>query len=317
MGDYKLSAGNYPASAMSENRARFDGYSSDAASADSVKANEILAGIKAAGKSKQDEARTYITTNGVLKPGVKKDSGRKATKKVGKTTRIVLDVALTLMLVFEMFIQYTGAFLHEVIGFALFATIAAHMALSAKWVKGTVQATQKGKLGGRHAALAVVGCLLAVTTVALGLSSVAISSILYSAGFVWPIGTYAAWATVHAFSAYALCALVVVHLAMHWAFLASAFKVPYDPSRRRAISTGVNVLAGLGVVALGIAAAGTMTPQVSSAAQGAGNSGGTSAGATVSSQANAMPGASDLLASDAGSAASQPAAVASEITTAS
>ena len=181
--------------------------------------------------------------------------------RIGKTTRVALDVALSLMLVFEVLIQLTSEFLHEVVGFAFFATIVAHLAFSAAWVKKTARNAKAGKLTARRASLAVVDCLLAATTIALGASSVAISGILSSMGFVWPVGNYSTWAAVHTFSAYALCALVVVHLAMHWAFLASAFKVEYNPSRRRAISRGVNAMAALGVLALGVAAAGKVAPQ--------------------------------------------------------
>ncbi len=181
-----------------------------------------------------------------------------------KAIRVALDVALTLMIVFEMLIQFTGEFLHEVVGFAFFATIVAHILLSMSWVKSTARVAKTGKLTARRTALAIVGVLLALATVVLAVSSIAISGLLASAGFVWPIGTYAMWATVHTVSSYSLCALVVVHLAMHWAFLANAFKVPYDPSRRRAISTGVNAVAALGVVALGVTVAGKTLPQVAS-----------------------------------------------------
>ena len=170
-----------------------------------------------------------------------------------KAIRVALDVALTLMIVFEMLIQFTGEFLHEVIGFVFFATIIAHILLSMSWVKSTACVAKSGKLTARRTGLAVVGILLAVATVVLAVSSIAISGLLASAGFVWPIGTYAMWATVHTVSSYTLCGLVVVHLAMHW-----------DPSRRRAISTGVNAVAALGVVALGVTVAGKTLPQVAS-----------------------------------------------------
>ena len=183
-----------------------------------------------------------------------------------KAVRVVLDVAMTVMIVLEMFIQFTGEFLHETIGFAFFATVVAHLALSATWVKKTAHATQAGTLTARRAALAVMGCLLAATMVVLGVSSVTISSILSSAGFTWTVGSYALWADVHTVSAYALCALVVVHLAMHWAFLAAAFRVPYNPARRRAIGSGVNAVAALGVIALGATVAGKTLPQTAEAA---------------------------------------------------
>ena len=175
--------------------------------------------------------------------------------KVGKKFRVVLDVAMSVMLVFEMFIQFTGDFLHEVVGFAFFGTIVLHMLLSVSWAKSTARlAKKKGRIGGRRLALAVMGCLLALAIVVLAVSSIAISNLIASTGFSWPLGSYALWAAVHSASAYALCALVAVHLAMHWAFLASAFKVPYDPSRRRAIGAGVHAVAAIGAVALGVTA---------------------------------------------------------------
>ncbi len=180
-----------------------------------------------------------------------------------KTARVVLDAMLTVMIVAEMFIQFTGVFLHEVIGFAFFATVVVHIALSAKWIKNTASTAKKGKMTARRTALAIMGILLAVNVVVLGISSVAISTILESAGLTWTLGSYATWKAAHAVSSYTLCALVVVHLGMHWAFLASAFKVPYDPSRRRAISTGVHAVAAVGALALGAMAVNQIAPLTS------------------------------------------------------
>lgn len=182
-----------------------------------------------------------------------------------KTGRLVLDLALTAMIVAEMFIQFTGALLHEIIGFAFFATVVVHLILSAKWIKNTASTAAKGKMNGRRTALAVMGILLAMCMAVLGVSSVAISGLLADAGLVWTLGSYATWATVHAVSSYALCALVAVHLGMHWAFLASGLRVPYNPSRRRAISTGVNAVAAVGALALGVTAVSQALPTASAA----------------------------------------------------
>ena len=220
-----------------------------------------------------------------------------------KRFRIVLDVLLTAMLVFEMFIQYTGDFLHEVVGFAFFATVVIHLLLSAKWMKSTGRMAKSGKLTARRTALAVMGMLLAIDMVMLGVSSVAISGLLSSAGFVWTLGSYAMWATVHSFTAYALCALVAVHLAMHWAFLASAFKVPYDPSRRRAISTGVHAVAAVGAVALGVMAVQKLGPSVASA-----STVGDDSSASEGSQDNTFASPVDDAGSDSSSTTTQPSA---------
>ena len=96
--------------------------------------------------------------------------------------------------------------------------------------------------------------------VVLGVSSIAISTILEGAGLTWTLGSHAAWSVVHAVSSYTLCALVVVHLAMDWAFLAATFRVPYDPARRKAINTGVHAVATAGAFALGVLAVNQAVP---------------------------------------------------------
>ena len=178
-----------------------------------------------------------------------------------KTVRVALDAMLTIMIVFEMFIQYTGDFLHEVVGLVFFLTIGVHLALSAKWMKSTAHTAKSGRLTARRAALAVMGCLLAIVSIALAVSSIAISNLLAQAGFAWPIGSYGAWVIVHAVSSYALCALVAIHLAMHWVFVVNALRIPYNPARRKAIGTGVHAVAALGAVALGISAVREALPQ--------------------------------------------------------
>ena len=193
--------------------------------------------------------------------------------------------------------------MHEVIGFAFFATVIVHLALSAKWIKNTASTASKGKLTARRTALAVMGILLALNVVVLGVSSVAISTILESAGFTWAFGSYATWAAVHAVSAYSFCALVAVHLAMHWAFLASAFRVPYDPSRRRAISTGVHAAAAVGALALGVMAVNQVAP-IANASSGNSESSNGNGTTTQSRNGNAFASVNDTASSSSSSSAS-------------
>lgn len=171
--------------------------------------------------------------------------------RMKKTTRIAFDAVLSIMLVFEMFIQYTGDFLHEVVGFAFFATIVAHLLFSRTWMSSTVKAARTGKLPTRRRFKAIIGIALGVCMLLLGVSSVAISQILASFGFSMA-GSYLVWKALHTFSSYALCILVVVHLTSHWASLASTLRIEYNPTRRQAIGFGVKGVATLGAVALGV-----------------------------------------------------------------
>ena len=49
--------------------------------------------------------------------------------------RLHFDIFMTALLAFEMFYEMTGNTLHEIVGAALFGTIAVHLALSAKWAR--------------------------------------------------------------------------------------------------------------------------------------------------------------------------------------
>jgi flagellar biosynthesis GTPase FlhF len=180
--------------------------------------------------------------------------------RMKKTTRVAFDAVLSVMLVFEMFIQYTGDFLHEVVGFAFFATIVAHLLFSRTWMASTAKAARAGKLPARRRFKAIIGIALGISMLLLGASSVAISQILASLGFSMA-GSYLVWKALHTVSSYTLCILVVVHLCSHWASLASTLRIEYDPARRQAIGFGVKGVATLGAVALGISGAQSLSTQ--------------------------------------------------------
>ena len=166
--------------------------------------------------------------------------------------RIAFDAILSALLVVEMFFQLTGDFLHEVLGVVFFICIAAHLVLSRAWIAGTSAAIKGKRMTARRWLLAIMGILLALAMIALVVSSLMISQVLSSAGISLAVaGTGEVWYLVHVASSYLLCALVVVHLAMHWIAVASVFKVPYNPARRKAIGAAVNTVAVVGVVALG------------------------------------------------------------------
>jgi len=166
--------------------------------------------------------------------------------------RLLLDLLLTVMLVFEMFFQLTGDFLHEVIGVAFFVTVVVHLALAHKWMGVTARSIREGKrLKAGNKLRMVVGILLGIDMLVLMASSVAVSNLLLNAGVDLAANMYGTWATVHTASAYILASLVVGHLLIHWASVAAAFKIPYNPQRRAAINTGVAAVVAVSTVAVG------------------------------------------------------------------
>ncbi len=173
--------------------------------------------------------------------------------------RLRFDIFMTALLAFEMFYEMTGNTLHEIVGAALFGTIAVHLALSAKWARSTSRSISAGRASKRGIVHAVFGIVLLLAFIPLVVSSIAVSHILSGTGLSFTfLFTYTTWAAIHTFTAYLVCALTVVHLAMHWKSFVKAFHVPYDPSRRAAIGTCVGAVAGLGVIALSVTGANAM-----------------------------------------------------------
>lgn len=168
-----------------------------------------------------------------------------------KQSRMLIDAVLTVLIILSMQYQLTGATMHELFGALFFAAMLIHLALSFKWMKGSVALAGAKKLQGRRKLLLVIAVLLAVDMVALVASSIVISRVLASVGLASEL-VNSTWSAIHTASAYGLCVLTVVHLATHWELLLRWVSVPYDPERRAAIGAGVGVLTAVGAVALGV-----------------------------------------------------------------
>lgn len=167
--------------------------------------------------------------------------------------RIVFDLLLTVVLLFEVLHQLTGNTLHEIVGVAFFACIVVHLAFAAKWIRNTAGALASGQLARQQARQGIVAVLLLVDFIVLAASSVMISELLWNAGVdLTALNPGKIWYPVHTVAAYVLCILVLGHLAMHWTAIARTFSIAYDPSRREAISQVVNGFVMIGGIALGV-----------------------------------------------------------------
>ena len=170
------------------------------------------------------------------------------------TRRLKLDAALTLMLIFEMCYSLTGNTLHEAVGFALFLCVGIHLVLSRRWIAATIRTASSPtrNLSAKNKGLACVAGLLAIDMIALVTSSLIISNTLYTWGIsLWMLNMTGLWTTVHIVSAYGLCVITALHLAMHWSIIARKLRVEYNPSRRTAIGFAMGAAATMGIIAIG------------------------------------------------------------------
>ena len=169
----------------------------------------------------------------------------------GRSARMALDGALTILLIASMLAQLTGVIAHEIIGVVFLIAVVAHIVNSFWWMKTVARLVENAQVKGGQLALFVVAVLLGVAVAVLAVSSVPISRLLYQVGLA-PKVMSSMWLAVHKASAFLLCILAVVHLAMHWASILKHLNVPFDPSRRKAIGLGVKAISCASIVALGV-----------------------------------------------------------------
>ena len=169
----------------------------------------------------------------------------------GRSARMALDGALTILLIASMLAQLTGVIAHEIIGVVFLLAVIAHIVNSFWWMKTVARLVENAQVKGGQLALFVVAVLLGVAVALLAVSSVPISRLLYQAGLA-PKVMSSMWLAVHKVSAFLLCILAVVHLAMHWVSILKHLNIPFDPSKRKAIGLGVKAISCAGIVALGV-----------------------------------------------------------------
>ena len=169
----------------------------------------------------------------------------------GRSARMALDGALTILLIASMLAQLTGVIAHEIIGVVFLLAVVAHIVNSFWWMKTVARLVENAQVKGGQLALFVVAVLLGVAVVVLAVSSVPISRLLYQVGLA-PKVMSSMWLAVHKVSAFLLCILAVVHLAMHWASILKHLNIPFDPSKRKAIGLGVKAISCASIVALGV-----------------------------------------------------------------
>lgn len=170
-----------------------------------------------------------------------------------RTFRTIVDVLLTALLIFEMFYEFTGNLLHELVGFAMFACVIVHLMLSRRWIASTFGVLGQKAVNRKRKHLKVMAALLFIDFALLMFSSIVISHKLWGLGInlAW-LDVGGIWTIIHTATAYGLCVFALVHLAMHWVSMAKVLHIEYNPARRQAIGQCVNLAVGVGAIALGI-----------------------------------------------------------------
>lgn len=112
----------------------------------------------------------------------------------------------------------TGIAVHEWLGLGVLAVFLVHCAVNAGWVARAVRGFAAASWGVRGNL--VLDALILVAFMTVTVSGVCVSGAVLPAFGLYADGYYF-WDPLHSISAKALLALLVVHIAVHWRWLAS------------------------------------------------------------------------------------------------
>lgn len=122
----------------------------------------------------------------------------------------------------------TGVPVHEWLGVAVFVVFAAHVAQHGDWVAETVRTAFRHPTAGRAGHL-VLDVLILASFMTCTVSGLLISGTVLRTFGLFADG-YFFWNPLHAASAKLLLALLVVHVAVHWRWIAGLFRKGRDKS---------------------------------------------------------------------------------------
>lgn len=135
---------------------------------------------------------------------------------------IVIDAVALLVYMLVSFPALTGIPVHEWMGLGLYVVFFVHVCVQTGWILSTIRRVRDKKPAKE------VGRLVLNVLLLIFLTLVTVSGLMVSGHVLPSLGLYANgyffWAPLHAFSAKALFALILIHIVIHLRTVASFFK---------------------------------------------------------------------------------------------
>ncbi|OOB78615.1 MAG: hypothetical protein BEN18_06730 [Epulopiscium sp. Nuni2H_MBin001] len=124
---------------------------------------------------------------------------------MSKRARMIINIAMTIILILLMDIRLTGMLMHEVLGTILIVLFGIHFVINIKWMKSIGSNFKKVK--GKNK----LGFILNVALL-IGVILMACSSLL----MMLDSANYFLWRNMHVITASLMMLLIVAHIVLHW-----------------------------------------------------------------------------------------------------
>lgn len=136
--------------------------------------------------------------------------------RVQKTTKLVVDILLTFILIALIYPRQTGFEFHEIAGLVMGTMILLHAAFNWSWIKSISQNLSNPKLRAKPKLFYLLDWISFLAMAALITTGIMISMVLFPAA--GPISH--STVVLHKWLAYSSLVLLGLHLLLHWRFVA-------------------------------------------------------------------------------------------------
>lgn len=162
--------------------------------------------------------------------------------------KLVLDLLMTLSLLFVMGYQFWGEVLHEWIGTGMFLLFIVHHILNGYWHKNLL----KGKYSAQRILILCIDGLVLIAMFAQMYSGIVMSRYVFD--FLPGVGGMSLARRLHILGAYWGFLLMSLHLGLHWNMILGIFRKAIKVKSSSKISSLIAFLAGLMIACYGIRA---------------------------------------------------------------
>lgn len=155
-------------------------------------------------------------------------------KTIKKGSKMVLDAAIFILLMFMFRKNLISMSFHEIGGLALIALFVMHHFVNGQWIVSVTKRLFKAGTPTKSKIMYGIDALLLVCFLIIGISGAMISKVVFNFGVHGGV-----WKTLHYFCAALSVLLVGIHLGLHWNYL---FRFAAVPGIRKTVFTVVVVL---------------------------------------------------------------------------
>lgn len=139
--------------------------------------------------------------------------------------KIILDIAMTTIMICLLNLNVTGMKWHEILGIAIFFLFIFHKLLNFRWIKSVVKSLSKKRINSKAEILCIIDVILVVLVTVTVLTGVLISKHV-----LVDITTNNITATSHRHHslAYLLGITIIIHIGLHWSSIRNRIKIQKD-----------------------------------------------------------------------------------------